>query len=154
MPSSSASASNSSRAAALLAALVVACGGGTSRDAAAPDGVERLDLGETLASSDAAGEVLPARPCSLVLPSCPAPPPGYSATIAPLLARRCRPACHEPGGVEAAQPLTTQPEVYARRAKVVDQVFHCKMPPLDRAGLPDDEAITILQWLVCGSPNN
>jgi hypothetical protein len=145
MPSSSASASNSSRAAALLALLVVACGSGT---------FARLDAGETLASTDAAGEVLPARPCTLVLPSCPAPPPGYAATIAPLLARRCRPACHEPGGVEAVQPLTTHPEVYARRAKVIDQVFHCKMPPLDRAGLPDDEAITILQWLVCGSPNN
>jgi hypothetical protein len=139
MPSSSASASSSRRVAAALVLLLTACGGGGRFPPAPPD---------------AAPEVLPARPCTLALPSCPAPPPSYVEDIESLVARRCRPACHEPGGVEAAQPLTTYAEIYARRAKVIDQVFHCKMPPLDRPGLPDDEALTILSWLVCAAPNN
>src|SRR5882757_548035 len=96
----------------------------------------------------------PARPCTLVRSRCSAPAPSYAADIAPVIARRCLPACHEPGGIEQVQPLTNYAEVYFRRVNVLQQVFNCRMPPPDKPELPSEEVTTFLNWLVCGSPNN
>jgi hypothetical protein len=52
------------------------------------------------------------------------------------------------------QPLGSYPQIYAIRRTVLTQVYGCKMPPPEKPALPDDEANTILTWLVCAAPNN
>jgi hypothetical protein len=152
------SASNSRAIAAIVLALLMAngCDGG---QVAVVDGgsVDRADAAfvvDTDASDPEVPDGAPARPCTLVLPRCSAPAPSYAADIAPVIARRCLPACHQPGGIEQVQPLTNYAEVYFRRVNVLQQVYHCRMPPADKPELPAEEVTTFLNWLVCGSPNN
>lgn len=80
--------------------------------------------------------------------------PSWSAEVAPTFARTCGP-CHGPGGVEAAKPLVAHADVSARRTSVLSQVYHCQMPGPDAgAALTDGERALVLQWLVCGAPDN
>jgi hypothetical protein len=139
---------SSSRAAIALALLVMACGGRSGGADAAP--VDPADATDGLAVD------LPPRPCTLVLPTCPATgAPSYVRDVQPIIARRCLPACHGPGGIEAqAQPLSTYAQIFQRRANILSQVYSCKMPPLDQPALADEDAAVILTWLVCASPNN
>jgi hypothetical protein len=152
------SASNSRAIAAIGLAVLVANGCDGARIAGADAGpVDPADAGFFLDTDALESEVqdgAPARPCTLVLPRCAPPAPSYTAEIAPVIARRCLPACHEPGGIEQVQPLTNYAEVFFRRVNVLQQVYHCRMPPIDKPELPSEEVTAILNWLVCGSPNN
>ena len=152
------SASNSKTIVAIALALLVACGcdGGHFAvvDAGSVDVADAAFLPDNDALESEVQDGPPARPCTLVLPRCSAPAPSYAADIAPLIAKRCLPACHEPGGIEQVQPLTNYAQVYFRRVNVLQQVFRCRMPPLDRPELPSEEVTALLNWLVCGSPNN
>jgi hypothetical protein len=96
------------------------------------------------------------RPCSLVLPdggACSTDPPSYANDVAPLLTKYCVP-CHRPGGVNPTHQLDTYAHVYDQRRAVLSQVYSCNMPPDDQAIPSDAEAEVILDWLVCGAPNN
>jgi hypothetical protein len=104
--------------------------------------------------ADASGDA-PAQSCPFVLPrACPATVPSFATDIAPLIARRCRPACHDPGGISEVQALTTHAQVFSRRGTVLTQVLYCKMPPPGFPALPPEEGAQLLDWLICGSPNN
>jgi hypothetical protein len=153
MQSSSGSAFSSR--AALAALLAVSCGGGSdpNPDAEAPDGWSSLADDGAPHDGD---EVLPARPCTWMLPPmCPETgAPSYAMVIAPIVAKRCVPACHEPGGVSLNKPLTNHAQIFSVRATVLNQIYNCKMPPPERPPLPTDEGQLLLTWLVCGSPNN
>jgi hypothetical protein len=155
MRSSIASVSSSSVGLTLALALA-ACGSNTSRpEAGVVDPPDGPLLAYDVSPEDTTDDVVPARPCTLVLPECPqSAPPSYTRDIQPIVAQRCLPGCHEPGGIEQAQLLNSYSQIYAKRATVLSQIYHCKMPPPERPELPVDQVTTLLTWLVCGSPNN
>jgi|HubBroStandDraft_1064217.scaffolds.fasta_scaffold05509_4 hypothetical protein len=93
--------------------------------------------------------------------SCPQTP-SYSKDIAPLIVRTCLP-CHAPGGVAADRSFSAGPGMasYANflRLETTDfvQVAGCIMPPPDAgpdAALSLQDRTELLQWFVCGSPDN
>ena len=85
--------------------------------------------------------------------TCPADVPSYAGDVAPILSERCL-LCHAPGGQVSNKPLDTYNHVYARRSAVLNQVHACNMPPSGEPQLTEDERIIILDWLVCGAPDN
>jgi hypothetical protein len=67
--------------------------------------------------------------------SCPSPPPSYKNQVAAIIESRCV-LCHNP-------------------QTMLDQVYHCMMPPLDGGTmLPESERVALLGWLVCNAPDN
>jgi hypothetical protein len=149
--------SASSNKAALLGALLLgACGGGpaavTDSRAVALDAATDDGGGTQLAKEDAP----PGRVCTSALPAeCPdGGAPSYAAVIAPIVASRCLPACHEPGGASGNKPLTTRALIKSRLPTVLTQIYTCRMPPAERPQLPEGEADLLLTWLVCGAPDN
>ena len=93
--------------------------------------------------------------CPNDLPSgCPAPAPSYRTEVAPLFQGRCFP-CHGPGGV--AQPkhdFTSYAVIHDQRSKILNQVYNCRMPPAQVPAPTMSERTTLLDWLVCGAPDN
>ncbi len=93
--------------------------------------------------------------CPKGLPTCSAAP-SYANDIAPLVAARCV-ACHSPGGVAADRDLTTWAGISNLESTVLAQVYSCMMPPADAGpgdALTPAEREELLQWLVCGAPDN
>ena len=80
--------------------------------------------------------------------------PSYATDVAPIFDKYCVSACHGPGGVEAAQPLSTYAEIQKLGIDNVNvQVYDCLMPMAP----PDPttaERVTLLTWIVCGAPDN
>jgi uncharacterized membrane protein len=96
----------------------------------------------------------PAANCPADLPTaCPADVPSFKATIAPIVASHCT-LCHSADGSQSGQSFGTYDLVYASRSAVLDQIYACNMPPAGAPQLTLDERVTVLAWLVCGSPNN
>lgn len=87
--------------------------------------------------------------------------PSFSKYIAPLVERTCFP-CHAPDGVAADRNFSSEGRVsYSDfvRLETTDfvQVADCIMPPADAgpdAALSLSDRTELLQWFVCGSPNN
>jgi hypothetical protein len=122
----------------MVLALIAGCGGGAGADPV-------TDGGEA--------EGAPAM-CTVMLPaSCPDPAPSFAADVAPIIANHCR-KCHRPGGVEQNQPLTTYQQIFSRRGTVLNQIYRCKMPPAGEPPVPDTEVAVLLDWLICGAPDN
>jgi len=129
-----------------LALLVVACADPAGNDPNLPDD-EPLDATSTTTT---------AAQCEAVLPkTCPTPP-SYAHDIQPLMARTCVP-CHSAGGVASDRNLTTYKNIQRLETTVLVQVDHCLMPPADAgpdAALSLADRSELLQWFVCGSPDN
>lgn len=82
--------------------------------------------------------------------------PSYVKDIAPLIERACVP-CHSPGQVAADRDLTSYADLLRLETTSFVQIDGCVMPPADAgpdAELTLPERTEILQWFVCGSPNN
>jgi hypothetical protein len=94
---------------------------------------------------------IPACPNDLPV-GCPPDAPGYSATVAPLIEKRCS-SCHSPANNNPPD-LSTYAGVSAQKSAVLDQVYGCTMPPLDAGQLTSAERSQLLGWLKCGSMNN
>jgi hypothetical protein len=91
--------------------------------------------------------------CSKALPDC-GTVPSYDANIAPLVTSVCLP-CHAAGGVASDRDLTTYANIQKIESTVLSQVYGCLMPPLDAGtAITASQRTELLQWLVCGSPNN
>jgi len=94
--------------------------------------------------------------CPSDLPSnadCSSAVPSYSAKIAPIISDRCL-GCHFAGNTISGTSLADQASVLANRSVVLTQVYHCAMPPAGGGVLASNERILLLQYLVCGAPNN
>jgi hypothetical protein len=96
--------------------------------------------------------------CPRDLPtSCPTPAPSYSGQVAPIIKSKCA-ACHAPGGVEAKTPLQTYDQVARLKTasgnEVLNQVYNCVMPQVGAPQLMSDERQALLEWCICGDPNN
>ncbi len=64
-------------------------------------------------------------------------------------------ACHEDGGIEQAKfDFSTYAEVHNAFGIVLSQVYGCLMPPADAAALSPADTQILLEWLVCGAPDN
>lgn len=96
----------------------------------------------------------PAASCPADLPaSCPADIPSFQTTVAPIVASHCT-RCHDADASQSSLSFATYDLIYASRSAVLDQLYACNMPPAGAAQLTLAERVTVLTWLVCGSPNN
>ena len=96
--------------------------------------------------------------CTAVLPpddDCPDAAPSYTAEVAAIIATRCT-VCHRPGGVGAAIQFDTYAKINrnSNAIHMLTQVYMCRMPPACADALTASERQKLLQWLVCGGPNN
>jgi len=109
---------------------------------------------DELPQTDAPAEAASA--CERTLPSSCSTIPSYANDIAPLVVAHCLP-CHAAGGTASDRDLTTYANVAHIESTVLSQVYACLMPPSDAgadAALTTQERDELLQWLVCGSPDN
>ena len=113
-----------------------------------------LVLQGIVACSHSSPDPTPASTCPQDLPAtCPSPPPSYKNDVADILDARCN-RCHGSGGSAAEKPLTDYASVYRLRSGVLNQTYSCNMPPKDEKQLTTEQRAALLQWLVCGAPNN
>jgi hypothetical protein len=88
--------------------------------------------------------------------SCENPIPSYSKDVAPVLDRACNSTCHATS--VGPWPLDNYADVFDWGSIIGSDVEQCAMPPPDagagNGNLTDQERATILNWLVCGAPNN
>ena len=125
------------------------------RDAGAPISDAALDDDAAPCTPDPDATVV----CPTDLPpddDCPDAAPSYANTVASIIAARCT-VCHRAGGPGASIQFDTYAKIAANNNKIhmVTQVHMCRMPPPSCAEpLTADERQPLLQWLVCGGPNN
>lgn len=86
-------------------------------------------------------------------PSCPSSEPSYQHDVAPIFADRCV-VCHSPDGSDNRRNYASYAAIYANRSAILDQVYACNMPPSGAATPTLSERATLLNWLVCGAPDN
>jgi hypothetical protein len=100
------------------------------------------------------GSGVEAPACTVVLPKqCPTPAPSYATDVAPIFQGICN-NCHSPGKQTGTIPFNNYVQIYARRTTVLDQVYRCKMPPVDGTPATPAEVQTLLTWLICDAPDN
>jgi hypothetical protein len=94
--------------------------------------------------------------CSASIPkNCPSAP-SYANDIAPLVKRTCV-TCHAINGSASDRDLSTYKNLTKLETTSLVQVADCLMPPSDAgagAMLSPSDRTELLQWFVCGSPNN
>jgi hypothetical protein len=94
--------------------------------------------------------------CPPAAPSACSQTPSYAKAIAPLIERACVP-CHSATGDAADRPLATYSDVELLETTSFVQINGCVMPPAEAgadAALTLQERTEILEWFVCGSPDN
>jgi len=90
--------------------------------------------------------------CPSLVRACPRQVPSYAHEVEPLLANRCV-VCHSPYGGYGFDE-ETHAEVAAQSGAMLTQVADCMMPPSGMAPLTTAERQALLDWLVCGAPDN
>ncbi len=85
--------------------------------------------------------------------ACPNTMPSYANDVAPIVQNVCG-VCHAPGKIAANRELVDYTGIYSLKDAVFNQVSVCNMPPSDQAPLGAADRATLLNWLVCGAPNN
>lgn len=107
------------------------------------------------AGGSPAGTTVDCKPGLPTTDACATSAPSYTAEIAPLVQERCL-GCHFTGNPNSTVVLTTQAQLNRQTQLVETQVYRCDMPPVDDGGIPltDAQRTLLLQWLVCGAPNN
>jgi hypothetical protein len=110
--------------------------------------------GQNAAKSDAGTQ--PANCAFIDASSCQNPIPSYAKDVAPVLDRACNTTCHAPG--VGPWPLNDYADVFDWKDIIAGDIEQCSMPPQDAGAgngtLTDQERATILNWVVCGGPNN
>jgi uncharacterized membrane protein len=94
--------------------------------------------------------------CKAGLPSedaCATATPSYAEDIAPLVEARCL-ECHFAGNRQSSVVLETHAQLAGSRQLVETRVYRCQMPPSEATALSATERELLLQWLVCGAPDN
>jgi hypothetical protein len=112
----------------------------------------RLQPHHDASTHDAVREVEPS--CAPGAPdACPGPVPSYSRDLVPILEAKCN-GCHT-GHDGAPWPLTNYPDVLHWRAQVLAELAGCTMPPpAGTTQLTAGERAALIDWLVCGAPEN
>lgn len=79
--------------------------------------------------------------------------PSYAQTIAPIFEARCK-TCHREGGQASGKTFDTYDRVFTDRRAILNQVYSCSMPPSSGEALGTEERGALLNWFVCGAPDN
>lgn len=115
-----------------------------------------LACGQTAAQQSDAGDPQPTGCTFIDASACENPIPSYAKDVAPALDRACNSTCHAPG--VGPWPLTNWADVADWGNIIGGDIEQCSMPPPDAGAgngtLTDKERAAILNWLVCGAPNN
>lgn len=90
--------------------------------------------------------------CPALLRSCPKIVPSYSSVVLPILQANCV-VCHSPRGGYGYDE-STYAQIHAQQSSILDKVNDCSMPPESYPPLSSTERQALLDWLVCGSPDN
>jgi hypothetical protein len=77
--------------------------------------------------------------------------PSYRLDVAPVIDERCN-VCHYAGNNQSTVVLTDHAAVYGQRRTVQSRIYACAMPPDPAPPLTPAERATLLEWLVCGAP--
>jgi hypothetical protein len=120
-----------------LLVLALLCCAGSDDDEGAP--------GAAGTSGDACPNDLPDRA------ACEDGAPSYGREVAPIIDERCN-ACHYPGNAQTTAVWSDYDAVYARRRTIQSRIYSCVMPPQSAPQLPPRERAVLLEWLVCGAP--
>jgi hypothetical protein len=99
---------------------------------------------------------MPNRDCPSDLPSrddCSANISSYRLEIAPILEQRCL-GCHFPGNTQSGNVLEDYADVFRQRQTVLSRIYSCVMPPAEAPPLTSSERQALLEWFVCGAPDN
>jgi hypothetical protein len=92
--------------------------------------------------------------CPSKLPSsCAMPMPSWDGGVEPIVTGTCVP-CHSASGQAYDYPLDSYANVYKNRDAIKTQLTGCSMPPPNAATLSPSDRQTIVNWLVCGAPQN
>jgi hypothetical protein len=79
--------------------------------------------------------------------------PSYRLDAAPIIERRCA-TCHYPDNTQSRYVFSNHDDVYADRQTVLTRIYGCVMPPDGAPQLAPDERRILLEWFVCGAPDN
>lgn len=79
--------------------------------------------------------------------------PSYALEVAPIIETRCA-TCHYPGNMQTGEVFDEYDDVYSTRQTLLTRVYSCVMPPEGAASLTLVERRALLQWFVCGAPEN
>jgi hypothetical protein len=79
--------------------------------------------------------------------------PSYRLDVAPIVDERCN-LCHFPGNSQSEDVFTDHGDIFPQRQTVLTRIYSCVMPPEDAPALTAAERATLLEWLVCGAPDN
>jgi hypothetical protein len=96
------------------------------------------------------------RDCPSDLPrsaDCDANVPSYQLEVGPIIEQRCR-GCHFPGNTQSGDVFEEHADLFGQRQTVLTRIYACVMPPAGAPPLLPDERQTLLQWFVCGAPDN
>jgi hypothetical protein len=77
--------------------------------------------------------------------------PSYRLDVAPIIDERCN-VCHYPGNRQSSVAFSDHAALYSRRQTVQSRIYSCVMPPEPAPPLTPGERATLLEWLVCGAP--
>lgn len=94
--------------------------------------------------------------CPSDLPSdtaCASEVPSYEREVASIVERRCA-TCHYPENTQSQQVFAVHDDLYSSRQTVLTRVYGCVMPPTGAPSLTPEERRALLQWFVCGAPDN
>jgi uncharacterized membrane protein len=73
--------------------------------------------------------------------------------VAPVLEQRCV-GCHFPGNTQSGNVLRDYADVFRQRQTVLSRIYSCVMPPAEAPALTSNERQALLEWFVCGAPDN
>jgi uncharacterized membrane protein len=94
--------------------------------------------------------------CPSDLPSdaaCASEVPSYAREVAPMIEQRCA-TCHYRGNTQSEDVFAEYGDVYSSRQTVLTRIYSCVMPPEGAPPLTPEERRAVLQWFVCGAPEN
>ncbi len=85
--------------------------------------------------------------------ACPDSAPSYASDVRPIIDDLCM-GCHYAGYHYSTQVLATYDNLHRSVSLIEKEVYGCDMPPSGEPQLTTEERQTLLEWLVCGGPNN
>ncbi len=120
----------------------IGCADGSEPD---PSGGGGSSAGGSSSSAECPSDLPDGEACDSRVPS-------YQLDVAPIVDRRCG-GCHYPGNA-SGDVFVEQADLYARRQTVLTRIYACAMPPEGAAPLTAEERQVLLEWFVCGAPDN
>jgi cytochrome c5 len=85
--------------------------------------------------------------------ACATAAPSYAEQTAAMIDQRCT-VCHFFGNTQSTQIFETYDDVFDQKRGMLTQIYSCRMPPEGAVQLSSEERKALLQWFVCGAPDN